>query len=301
MRARRALVVIADDFGMGPATSQGILDLAGRGVVTGSVLMVNSPHAEAAVRAWRQAGCPMELGWHPSLTSDGPMLPPERVPSLVRPDGAFHPLGQFMKWLWLGRIEAEEIHAELRAQHARFRELIGHPPTVVNSHQHVSLFGSVGPILLDVLADQRPLPYVRCVREPWRMLWNIRGARIKRAFLSRYGKPAGRRQQAQGFPGNDWLAGITDPPWVTDPQFFVRWLSRIPGDVVELACHPGYHDPTLIGRDCTSDDGLLQRRVDELKLLSEPSFIEACRAAGFERVSPAELVGFHGARISHAA
>lgn len=301
MRFRRALVVIADDFGMGPATSQGILDLAGRGVVTGSVLMVNSPHAEAGVRAWRQAGCPMELGWHPSLTSDRPILSAERVPSLVTPEGTFYPLGRFLKRLLLGGIAAEEIHAELRAQHGRFCELVGHPPTVVNSHQHVSLFGAVGPILLDILADQRPLPYVRCVRESWRMLWRIPGARIKRAFLSRFGKPAARRQQAQGFPGNDWLAGITDPRWVKDPQFLVRWLGKISGDVVELACHPGHHDPTLIGRDCTADDGLLQRRVDELKLLSEPSFIEVCRAAGFERVPPAELGGFHAARISHAA
>src|SRR5262245_49390862 len=166
MGQTRALVVVADDFGMGPATSQGILDLAARGLVTGSVLMVNSPHAEAGVRAWRQAGCPMELGWHPSLTSDRPILPPDRVPSLVKPDGSFYSLGLFMKWLFLGRIEAEEVHAELRAQHERFRELVGHPPTLVNSHQHVALFGVVGPVLLDVLEWRRPLPYVRCVREP---------------------------------------------------------------------------------------------------------------------------------------
>src|SRR5262249_60479832 len=79
---KRYLIVAADDFGIGPATSQGILDLAVLGRVTATVLLVNSPYAEPAVRAWRQAGQPVELGWHPCLTLDRPVLPPEIVPSL---------------------------------------------------------------------------------------------------------------------------------------------------------------------------------------------------------------------------
>src|SRR5437879_4950211 len=65
---KRSLIVTADDFGIGPATSLGILDLAVQGLVTGTVLLVNSPYAEQAVRAWNQAGRPVELGWHPALT-----------------------------------------------------------------------------------------------------------------------------------------------------------------------------------------------------------------------------------------
>src|SRR5947209_16873441 len=87
----RFLVVTADDFGIGPATSRGILDLAARGKVTGTVLLVNSPHAAEAVRDWRRAGGPgrLDLGWHACLTLDRPVLPPRQVPSLVRPDGTF--------------------------------------------------------------------------------------------------------------------------------------------------------------------------------------------------------------------
>ena len=75
--SQRFLVVTADDFGIGPATTHGILELALQGRVTATVLLVNSPHAEAAVRAWRQAGCVPELGWHPCLTLDRPVRPPE--------------------------------------------------------------------------------------------------------------------------------------------------------------------------------------------------------------------------------
>ena len=73
MDAARFLIVTADDFGIGPATTRGILDLALAGKITSSVLLVNSPHAREAVQAWRHAGEPFEMGWHPCLTLDQPI------------------------------------------------------------------------------------------------------------------------------------------------------------------------------------------------------------------------------------
>src|SRR5262249_2322269 len=58
---------------------------------------------------------------------------------------------------------------------------------------------------------------------------------------------------------------------------------------VELACHPGYWDPTLIGRDCPAPDDQFYRRVNELNLLRQASFVEVCREAGFRRTAPPEL------------
>jgi predicted glycoside hydrolase/deacetylase ChbG (UPF0249 family) len=285
MMQQRYLVVIADDFGIGPATSAGILELAGRGLITGSVLLVNSPYADQAVRAWRQAGMPMELGWHPCLTLDRPILPASQVPTLVQRDGTFYSLGRLIKRLFLGRVAAADIEAEFRAQYGRFCDLVGRAPTIVNAHQHMNLFHPVGSILLDVLARKRPLPYVRRIREPWSMLLKIPGARKKRLFLTLLGRPLARQQLARGYPGNDWLMGITDPRWVKDPRFLVRWLEKIPGAVVELGCHPGHWDTTLIGRDCEAHDGLAERRVDELHLMSQPSFVETCRRMGFVLVA----------------
>jgi chitin disaccharide deacetylase len=297
---KRYLVVTADDFGIGPATSEGILELAARGLVTGTVLLVNSPHAAGAVQHWRQTGAALELGWHPCLTLDRPILPAREVPTLVQPDGRFWGLGAFLSRLLLGRLGAAEIEAELTAQYRRFFELTGRPPALVNSHHHVQVFPPVGTILLKVLAVG-PLPYVRRVREPWRMLAAVPGARFKRTVLSLFGRWDAAAQARAAAPGNDWLAGVTDPPWVRDPDYLVRWLKRIPGRVVELTCHPGYLDTTLIGRDCTAGDGHLLRRVRELQLLRDPSFCEACRQAGFRLVSPLQLARLRVARDAHAA
>jgi predicted glycoside hydrolase/deacetylase ChbG (UPF0249 family) len=293
----RTLIVMADDYGIGPATSQAILHLATKGLVTGTVLLTNSPYAEEAVRRWRQAGKPMELGWHPCLTMDPPLAPPGQVPTLVGPDGCLWPLGTFVRRLYLGQVRGSEIAVELQAQFERFRSLVGRAPTVVNSHQHVQLFHPVGPILLELLA-RHGLPYVRRVHEPWSMLARIPGARLKRTFLTLLGRRQVRRQIALGLPGNDWLAGITDPPCVADSEFFSRWLTRVPGEVVELACHPGYLDPTLIGRDCSATDGRLARRVDELQRLQEPSFRTACQRAGFTLIAPSQLSAARQARVA---
>jgi len=297
----RYLVVVADDFGIGPATSRGILDLAAKGLVTGTVLLVNSPYAEEAVRAWRQAGANLELGWHPCLTMDPPILPAKEVPSLVGPDGCFWPLAAFMRRAFWGRIRASEVEAELTAQLHRFWNLTGQPPSVVNSHQHVQLFNPVGISLQKILANHRPLPYFRRICEPWHMIRRIPGARIKRAFLSSLGRRDANHQNDIGFPGNEWLAGITDPPWVADGEFLVRWLTQIPGEIVELTCHPGYWDPSLIGRDCNAWDGRLQRRVAEFHLLRNPSFIAACQRAGFTLISPSDLIRRQPGREAHAA
>jgi chitin disaccharide deacetylase len=289
VHGRRYLLITADDYGIGPATSQGILDLAASGVVTGSVLLVNSPHAEEAVRAWQRAGRPMELGWHPCLTLDRPLTPVGRVPSLVNAEGCFRPLAGFLRRLCLGQIRQGEVEIELRAQYGRYHDLLGQVPAIVNAHHHIQVFPQVGALLRRILGQMYPLPYLRCVREPWSTIAWIPGARAKRTFLSLLGRQQARRQQRRRFPGNDWLAGITDPLWVADPLFLLRWLARIPGAVVELTCHPGYLDRTLIGRDCSPDDGQLQRRIHELQLLRQPNFRAACGRAGFTLVSASEL------------
>lgn len=289
MDSRRFLVIMADDYGIGPATSQGILDLAERGLLTATVLLVNSPHAEQAVRLLRRGRAPLEVGWHPCLTLDRPVLAPKQVPSLVDAEGRFRPLGRFLRRLVLGLVNLAEIEAEWRAQHRRFRDLTGHYPLLVNAHHHLHVFPRVGRILRDILRSQQPLPYLRRVQESWRTLIQVPGARSKRAFLTGLGRRQGRCQEEEGFPGNDALAGITDPLCDPNSQSLVRWLRGSRGRVVELACHPGYLDFTLVGRDSTGNDGLLERRLLELGMLKDPRFRQACDACDLTLVAPGQL------------
>lgn len=290
-KPQRLLVVVADDIGIGPDTTTGILQLASRGIVAGSALLVNSPYAGDAVRRWRLQGSCLEMGWHPNLTLDTPVSPAKNVRSLVQFDGTFWPLGPFLRRWFLGLLDPTEIEQEWRAQLDRFRELVGFVPTFVNCHQHIGLFAPIGDILLRLLSELPTRPYLRRVQEPWAVVRRLAGARVKRVFLNCLGRRLSRKQKAQGFPGNDWLAGITNPACVLDPQFFARWLEAMPGDVVELMCHPGQFDPTLVGRDCSVEDGLQQQRINELRWLSDPAFLDSVNAANFRLAAPSEVVG----------
>jgi predicted glycoside hydrolase/deacetylase ChbG (UPF0249 family) len=290
------LVVVADDYGIGPETSRGVLELALEGRVTATVLLVNSPFAEAAVAAWDRAGRPVELGWHACLTLDRPVLPPEQVPGLVGPDGRFHPLGRFLRRAQLGRIAAVEVAAELHAQYDRFLTLVGGPPTVVNAHHHVALFGPVGRVLLNLLAGQSPQPFFRRVGEPLDLIARVPGARVKRLVLARRGRRLARHSARLGFQGCDVLAGVSDLPGPADESFLVRWLDAVAGERVELMCHPGYRDETLLGRDCAADG--VARRAFELALLRLASFPLAVRRNGFRLAAPSELSAAARARCA---
>ena len=294
----RRLIVTADDFGIGPATSRGILDLADLGVVTSTVLLVTSPHAADGVRQWRAAGARLELGWHPCLTLDAPVLPARDVPSLVGERGDFPPLGAFLKRLAAGLVRRREVAAEFRAQLARFRALAGTDPATVNAHHHLHAFPVVGAALRGVLAEAGLRPFVRRVAESPRTLRRVPGARPKRLLLSSLGRRAARRQGRAGLPGAAALLGVTDPVHVHADDFFARWLAAARGEWVELTCHPGHLDAAVHGRDGTLADGHLHRRARELELLARPQFREAVRAAGFELVPAGPRTG-EGSRPPH--
>ncbi len=283
------MTVIADDYGIGAETSRGIIELANLGILNGTVMIVNTVDAERAASAWKAEKPPADLGWHPNLTLDRPLSPIQSVPSLVGSDGRFHPLGRFLKRMSLGAISRVEVYLELSAQYRRFIELVGYPPMVVNSHQHVSLFPPVASALFEVLNLQCPKPYLRRVVERSGAIWRVPGARIKRAFLSGIGRTVAKRADRDGYPGCDWLAGVTDHGCVADDRFWVRRLESVGGQgSLEICCHPGYRDETLIGRDCDPGEGLL-RRTRELALLQAPSFRIAWERAGFVPVRPSAM------------
>ena len=212
----RSLVVVADDFGIGPEVSRGILELLRLGTVTSTVLIVNSPFACNAVRAWKQSGRPGEMGWHPNLTMDRPVAAPGQVPSLLTRGGQLASLRALVARMVTGRIRYQELVREFDAQFERYCELVGATPELLNGHKHIHVFPIIGRALTEVLRRWKVRPYIRRVVEPLVCLRNIRGARVKRAFLSTLGMAAAARQDRYGFRGNDYLAGVTDPRWVEE-------------------------------------------------------------------------------------
>jgi predicted glycoside hydrolase/deacetylase ChbG (UPF0249 family) len=179
------------------------------------------------------------------------------------------------------------VQAEWAAQLARFQTLVGHPPRLVAAHHHLHIFPPLGSILLELLEKFRPLPYVRRVVEPRPQLTGLPGARLKRSLLTLLGRELAARQRRRGFPGNESLIGITDASSLNDSFFFVRCLRHALGEQVELVCHPGREDATLIGRDDTPSLPRA-RRLWEWQLLRHPRFLAAVHRNGFTIVPPTD-------------
>jgi predicted glycoside hydrolase/deacetylase ChbG (UPF0249 family) len=140
------LIVNADDFGMSRGITDGIILAHRYGFVRSTSLMVNMPAAEYAVS--RAAAVPqLSIGVHLNITAGRPVLPSEKVPSLVDATGRFHGAAKMSRKLWQWRAARSEIEAEFRAQIQWMKER-GVAPTHADSHQHMHIYpAAIGPFI----------------------------------------------------------------------------------------------------------------------------------------------------------
>ena len=234
MSGAKLLVVNADDLGRTPGVDAGIFEAHARGIVTSATLMVGFPAAVAA--AARLGEFPqLGVGLHVTLTGARPTLPPERVTSLVDAEGRFaaKPEG-------LGALELSQVLAEVHHQLARFRELVGRPPTHLDSHHHSHRH----PVVLEALvlvAHEHRLP-VRCSSPAVRERLVAAGVPTTDSFVERF-----FGEQATRTVLGEILAGL------------------LPGST-EIMCHPAHVDAEL-----AASSSYAVPRERELAVLTDPA------------------------------
>src|SRR5262245_49085000 len=124
---RKRLIINADDYGLSRGITEGILLTHRKGLLTSASLMVNQPATEYAVRKAPEAP-QLGIGIHLNLTEGKPVLPKERVPTLVNPAGEFPGPAEMGRRLLRWRASTAEIEAEFRAQ-IRLMKSLGLVPT----------------------------------------------------------------------------------------------------------------------------------------------------------------------------
>jgi predicted glycoside hydrolase/deacetylase ChbG (UPF0249 family) len=211
----RILVVNADDFGLTPGVSRGILEAHRRGIVTSTTALANlapQPELDAAAAAEPALG----IGLHLNLTWGTPVSPPDAVPSLVDDEGRFR---RDVAWL-RDHAQADDVRREAEAQLEAFARRFGRPPTHVDSHHHVHrLPGLMEAVMAVALTARLPLRS----QDP--------------------GFRAGLRRH--GVSTTDHFVGDaeTEPYWT--PERLLDVLAGLPVGTTELMCHPGYYDDAL--------------------------------------------------------
>ena len=223
--SERILIVNADDFGASPGVNSGIVEAHTRGIVTSTSLMVLCPAASDAARL---AGEHPELavGLHWDLDSEAAR-----------------------------RVDLDDpvaVMTELARQLDAFRELMGRPPTHVDSHHHIHREPEIDPIARKLAA---PLGVP------------LRGD--------------GRVNYIGGFYGQ-WEHGVTDLHHVSVE--FLTWILRneVVAGWTEIGCHPGH----LRGDLATT---YYSEREVELATLTDPRVRHEIDALGIRLASYADL------------
>jgi predicted glycoside hydrolase/deacetylase ChbG (UPF0249 family) len=149
---RIRLIVRGDDAGSCPSANRAIREACGAGVLRNVSVMASGPAFTEAARLLAGLGNDICLGLHVTLNAEwdgpkwGPVLPPERVPSLVDANGNFLPTPRDL--LRRG-FSVDEAVAEAEAQLARARAA-GLPIAYLYEHMGV---GAAQPGLRARLAD----------------------------------------------------------------------------------------------------------------------------------------------------
>jgi len=194
MNTERLLIVNADDLGLSPGVNAGVFEAHERGIVTSASLMVRAP---AAAGALASAGAHPELavGLHLDIAEwqyadDEWRVNYQRCP----PE------------------DAAAVEAECRGQLAAFREMAGHDPTHLDSHQHTHMSEPVASIAAG-LAAELGIPL------------RARGIRYEGGFYGQTGK------------GEPYPTGI-------EAGHLVELIEALPPGPTELGCHPGVGNDT---------------------------------------------------------
>jgi predicted glycoside hydrolase/deacetylase ChbG (UPF0249 family) len=203
------LIVNADDFGYAGGVNRGIIAAHEQGVVLSTSLMVDTPCAtEAAALASLYPG--LGVGLHFVATStNGPIV---------------------------DLFDVAAIEKELHRQHQRCCDLLGRPPTHLDSHHHVHL-----------RQELKPLFFAWAV-EHQLSLRSLGSVHYNGGFYGQWYDEEWRPHPAPELIGIDNLA---------------QMLRALPEGVTELACHPGYASPDL-------DSSYATERESELATLLDP-------------------------------
>lgn len=137
----RQLIINADDFGMNPEVNEGIKRGIDAGIINSVSVMVNMPEFEDAVRYLKKKP-QVSVGLHFNITEGQPILPPNKVPLLIREDNNFFTYMIMIAKLVMNPSLIKQINEELKSQFSKLKKT-GLKITHIDSHNHIHLFPSI--------------------------------------------------------------------------------------------------------------------------------------------------------------
>ncbi len=264
----KKLIINSDDYGRTPDVSRGIRYCHLNGIVTSTTCMMNIPTTAADIAVALKETPKLGLGVHLVLTADAPILPPEKVKTLVDAQGNFLKQGKLIERI--NAVDPAEAKAEWHAQITAFVKAAGKKPTHLDSHHHSSYFS---PALFRAMLELAQ-EFDCGIRLPVAVgESDVRGypAGLTQSMLAEF-KP----RSTTAFFDDFYDEGATR-------DGLIALLNRMGEGSYEIMCHPGYTD------GLAAITSYAAQRETELAVLTDPEVRAAIESRGINLISFAEL------------
>ena len=232
------LVVNADDFGLTPGVSRGIVRAHREGVVSSTSVLGNCDDLAAACALLGETP-ELGVGVHLTLVGGRPIAPAASLPTLTSSDGGFpsHAEDFFKSWM-RGRVETSEIEREFDAQVSRLRDA-GLRPDHVNTHRHLGFVPAVGRAV-EAVARKHGIPGIRSAVERPTLAWLADPGRgLEAGLLTGLAWLTRRQMGALRHGPQSW--GFVEVGRLDEVRI-LEILGRMGPGAHELICHPGEED-----------------------------------------------------------
>ena len=234
------LVVNADDFGMSPSISRGVLRAHREGIVTSTSLLGNCTDLEHA-RALLAEAPNLGVGVHLALVEGGPVADPATVPSLLASggmagNGIFYARGAQFIAAWTKRqIDPDDVEREFDAQVARVRAA-GIKIDHLDTHHHLGFLPAVGRSV-EAVARKHGIGGIRSAIESPSLSWVTDPRRgLKASVLTGLGWLTRRQLGARRHGAQSW--GYVESGRLDEVRV-LEIIGRLGPGTHELICHPG--------------------------------------------------------------
>lgn len=237
-RSAIRLVVNADDFGMSPGVSRGVLRAHREGIVTSTSVLGNCDDMAGPCALLAEAPS-LGVGVHLNLVGGRPVAAAHAVRTLTDGQGAFLPRAQdLLIPILRGRLDGAEIELEFEAQIARVREA-GIEPDHLNTHRHLGFVPAVGRAV-EAVARRNGIAGIRSAVEHPTLAWVADPRRgLGAGLLAGFAWLTRRQMGTLRHGPQSW--GYMESGRLDEIRI-LEIIGRLGPGAHELICHPGEED-----------------------------------------------------------
>ena len=286
----KQVILNADDFGLTRGINEGIIRAHREGILTSATLMATGPAFDDAIER-AEANPKLGIGCHLVLTGGISVAPPEKIPSLASRDGRLpESLSAFVTRVSSGRIRAEDIETELRAQIEKIQQA-GIEPSHVDTHKHTHVHPRVMNVVARVARDlgiTRIRNPVESFGDSWRSTEGDGASRIRDLAASTAVLSVASQFKAISakycLRSPDHFLGLAATGRL-GAAALCRLIDAVPDGRTEIMLHPGICDADL----ARTGSRLQQQRETEMNALLAPESKRAVARQGIQLITYREL------------